>query len=211
MESINVFIEIKGGEYIKAGNLINTGLDLLFEYDDAYNLHGLSLILPVKEKLFEGTEARIFFENLLPEGEQRKIISRATKISSENVFGLLKRFGGECAGAIVITSDPDLEGTDNNYKFLNNKDILQLIEKLNQTSPAEDDNMYRLSLAGAQAKTSIKIENEKLYLPLGNSPSTHIIKPFSPKFEGLPANELFFVLNWQKRADFLSAIPRLGK
>ncbi len=49
MESINVFIEIKG-EYIKAGNLINTGLDLLFEYDDAYNLHGLSLILPVKEK-----------------------------------------------------------------------------------------------------------------------------------------------------------------
>ncbi len=56
MESINVFIEIKGGEYIKAGNLINTGLDLLFEYDDAYNLHGLSLILPVKEKLFEGTE-----------------------------------------------------------------------------------------------------------------------------------------------------------
>jgi serine/threonine-protein kinase HipA len=190
MESINVFIEVKG-DYIKAGNLINTGVDMLFEYDEAYSLNGLSLILPVKEKLFEGTEARIFFENLLPEGEQRKIISRATKISSENVFGLLKRFGGECAGAIVITADSDLQNTDNKYELLNEKDILTLIEKLDQTSPAEDNDMYRLSLAGAQAKTSIKIENEKLYLPLGNSSSTHIVKPFSPKFESLPANELF--------------------
>jgi serine/threonine-protein kinase HipA len=190
MESINVFIEVKG-EYIKAGNLINTGFDMLFEYDEAYSLNGLSFILPVKEKLFEGTEARIFFENLLPEGEQRKIISRATKISSENVFGLLKRFGGECAGAIIIAADSDLQGTDNKYELLNEKDILQLIKKLDQTSPAEDNDMYRLSLAGAQAKTSIKIENEKLYLPLGNSPSTHIVKPFSPTFEGLPANELF--------------------
>ncbi|PLX69987.1 MAG: hypothetical protein C0603_03355 [Denitrovibrio sp.] len=190
MESINVFIEVKG-EYLKAGNLINTGVDMLFEYDEAYSLNGLSLILPIKEKLFEGTEARIFFENLLPEGEQRKIISRATKISSENTFGLLKRFGGECAGAIVITSDSNLQGTDSKYKLLNDNDILRLIEKLDQTSPVEDNDMYRLSLAGAQAKTSIKIENEKLYLPLGNSPSTHIIKPFTPNFEGLPANELF--------------------
>jgi serine/threonine-protein kinase HipA len=190
MESINVFIEVKG-EYVKAGNLINTGVDMLFEYDEAYNLNGLSLILPVKEKLFEGTEARIFFENLLPEGEQRKIISRATKISSENVFGLLKRFGGECAGAIVITADSNPQVADNEYKLLSEKDIFYLIEKLDQTSPAEENDMYRLSLAGAQAKTSIKIEKEKLYLPFGNSPSTHIIKPFSPNYEGLPANELF--------------------
>ncbi len=190
MESINVFIEVKG-QYIKAGNLISTGIDLLFEYDDEYNLNGLSLTLPVKEKLFEGTEARIFFENLLPEGEQRKIISRATKISSENVFGLLKRFGGECAGAVVITSDSNLQSTDDNYELLNDNDVLTLIEKLDTTSPAEDNDMYRLSLAGAQAKTSVKIENDKIYIPYGNSPSTHIIKPFSKTFSGLPANELF--------------------
>ncbi|MGE4268195.1 MAG: type II toxin-antitoxin system HipA family toxin [Deferribacterales bacterium] len=190
MESVNVFIEVKG-EYIKAGNLISTGVDMLFEYDEKYSLNGLSLILPVEERLFEGTEARIFFENLLPEGEQRQIISRATKISSENVFGLLKRFGGECAGAVVITQEDDLSGTDNKYKLLKKDDILSLIEKLDQTTPAEDNDMYRLSLAGAQAKTSVKIENDKIYLPYGNSPSTHIIKPFNRLFSGLPANELF--------------------
>ncbi len=190
MESVNVFIEVKG-EYIKAGNLINTGVDMLFEYDEAYSLNGLSLILPVEERLFEGTEARVFFENLLPEGEQRQIISRAAKISSENVFGLLKRFGGECAGAVVITQEDDLNGTGYKYKLLKKDDLLILIEKLDQTTPAEDNDMYRMSLAGAQAKTSVKIENDKIYLPYGNSPSTHIIKPFSRLFSGLPANELF--------------------
>jgi len=40
---------------------------MLFEYDEAYSLTGLSLILTIKEKLFEVTESRIFFENFLPE------------------------------------------------------------------------------------------------------------------------------------------------
>lgn len=38
-----------------------------------------------------------FFENLLPEGEQRRLISLREQLTS--VFGLLSRVGGESAGA----------------------------------------------------------------------------------------------------------------
>jgi serine/threonine-protein kinase HipA len=41
-----------------------------------------------------------FFENLLPEGEQRKLISMREQVTS--VFGLLSRVGGESAGAYTL-------------------------------------------------------------------------------------------------------------
>ncbi len=49
----------------------------------------------------------------------------------------------------------------------------------------------RLSLAGAQNKLAIHIDDKGISLPLQNSPSTHILKPTIPRFEGMVANEVF--------------------
>jgi serine/threonine-protein kinase HipA len=49
----------------------------------------------------------------------------------------------------------------------------------------------RLSLAGAQNKLPVYMEGDKVFIAGGNSPSTHIIKPPIPGFEGTVENEAF--------------------
>jgi len=44
-----------------------------------------------------------FFENLLPEGDQRKLISMRHHVSS--IFGLLLEVGGDTAGSFVLLPD----------------------------------------------------------------------------------------------------------
>lgn len=71
---------------VKAGNLVSTGHEILFEYDDGYRLKGISLSMPSGGKLYENDEAHIFFENLLQEACQREIIARAGRLSTANVY-----------------------------------------------------------------------------------------------------------------------------
>ena len=49
----------------------------------------------------------------------------------------------------------------------------------------------RLSLAGAQDKLPVLFRSGRFALPLGNTPSTHILKPEAEHFPGLAANELY--------------------
>jgi serine/threonine-protein kinase HipA len=49
----------------------------------------------------------------------------------------------------------------------------------------------RLSLAGAQDKVAVRVENGEICLPLGNAPSTHILKPGVDRFDGVVHNEAF--------------------
>lgn len=49
----------------------------------------------------------------------------------------------------------------------------------------------RLSLAGAQGKLPLVVREGRVFLPLDDTPSTHILKPEPERFPGLVANELF--------------------
>src|SRR5258708_18117762 len=49
----------------------------------------------------------------------------------------------------------------------------------------------RLSLAGAQDKLPVKVEDGRLLLPEGASPSTHILKFANRDYKHLAENELF--------------------
>jgi serine/threonine-protein kinase HipA len=49
----------------------------------------------------------------------------------------------------------------------------------------------RLSLAGAQDKLPVVVRGDRMALPLGNTASTHILKPEPDRLPGLAANELF--------------------
>ena len=43
-----------------------------------------------------------YFDNLLPEAEQRAILSKEAKIDREDAFGLLQYLGAESAGSLVL-------------------------------------------------------------------------------------------------------------
>ena len=124
-----------------------------------------------------------FFENLLPEGDQRKVISMREKVST--VFGLLARVGGESAGAFVLV--PEGEALQNPiYQHLT-WDQVDLLIHADSAQSSEREQIEReaaamptprMSLSGAQFKLLLYVdEHGQPARPMGNAPSTHILKP----------------------------------
>jgi serine/threonine-protein kinase HipA len=62
----------------------------------------ISLSLPLQPGPYLDDRARPFFANLLPEGENRRLIARQFHLSEQNDYSLLEKIGGEGAGAVSI-------------------------------------------------------------------------------------------------------------
>ena len=118
---------------------------------------------------------RAFFENLLPEGELRHYIAERKKAST--LFSMLLEVAGDTAGGFVIlpagqTPQPAT------YQASTWKAIAAKLGKKSASAIDIKGSNARISLAGAQDKTSIAIFDDGVpRLPLGTSPSTHILKP----------------------------------
>jgi len=167
----------------------------VFQYDrswlEAENALPLSLALQPREEPYRDDEARPFFANLLPEAGIRRTITRRLGISEENDFALLEAIGGECAGAVtVLPSGTELPATGN-YQALTDEALIDLVGSLPKRPFLAGEEGVRLSLAGAQNKLPIYLEGERICLPLGANPSSHILKPNIPDHEDTVINEAF--------------------
>lgn len=160
----------------------------------------LSKMLPLTTEPFEGNHARPFFAGILPEQEPRSRIAEILGISVENDFELLRRIGGECAGAVSLLPEGQKPSVaDHDVRPLNEDELIAIVQALPRRPLLADDRELRLSLAGAQDKLPVVIDGDTIGLPLGNTPSTHIIKPEPNRFPGLVANE-YFCMNLARRA-----------
>ena len=116
-----------------------------------------------------------FFENLLPEGELRHYLSQQRKAST--LFSLLFEVAGDTAGGFVIVPGGQAPQPAT-YQATSWQAMAAIIGR--KTASAIDIQAAdaRVSLAGAQDKTSIAIFDDGVpRLPKGTSPSTHILKP----------------------------------
>ena len=124
-----------------------------------------------------------FFENLLPEGEQRTVIGLREQVST--VFGMLARIGGESAGAYTLlpegeTPQPPVYQslTWEQVKVLLHADGAQSAEREAIEQAVKDMPKPRMSMSGAQFKILLCLDEQGVpSRPLGNAPSTHILKP----------------------------------
>ena len=120
-----------------------------------------------------------FFANLLPEGNARTQLARRFGISVGNDFALLEAIGGDCAGAISLLHPdaPALETALDDVRWLDEHALAKAIEALPQRPLMTDpDEGIRLSLAGAQDKLPVVVRGDRIGVPIGRTPSTHIIK-----------------------------------
>ncbi|MBW2740779.1 MAG: type II toxin-antitoxin system HipA family toxin [Deltaproteobacteria bacterium] len=153
----------------------------------------LSRSLPLQSEAFSGKKARPFFAGILPEERPREKIAEILGISDTNDFAMLERIGGECAGAVsllpegVAPTDPK----NTRHRELTEPELRQLIAELPSRPLMVGTDGLRLSLAGAQDKLPVIVHNNGICLPLGGTPSTHILKPEPDRFPGLAANEIF--------------------
>lgn len=173
---------------------------LSFQYDKTWlsfkDRFPLSLALKLEDKVHGHLETKSFFENLLPEGEIKDLLEAHGKSSIKSEFGFLQEFGGDCAGAFkVMPEKVKISKTKIPRKVLTLDVIYKyLSEKKSLTDVILNKEGGKFSLAGAQDKFAVIYEENKIFLPLDGSPTTHIIKPHVRYFNSThdtPYNEYF--------------------
>ena len=147
----------------------------------------LSLRFPLTPDLkpYTGVEVRNYFENLLPDTTAiRERLARRFKTGSIDAFPLLAKLGRDCVGALQIV--PEDEAPPNVQVIscdpLTDAEIAahlrETVTALSGVFPrsGDTDEVFRISLAGAQEKTALLWHQEKWNLPIGATPTTHILK-----------------------------------
>lgn len=176
---------------LDASNLLH------FEYSDAWNARAaafpISISLPL-DGSFDISASHHFFVNLLPEANVRQQICKSLGISLGNDFELLKAIGGDCAGALRITTTETAEDTSGqqSYEPIAEADLAAWsVGTPDAFSAITGHNEVRLSLAGAQDKLPVHLDDDTVLVPVGNAPSTYLLKFASPFYSHLPENETF--------------------
>ena len=144
----------------------------------------LSLSLPITSSLeISGPVVAHYFDNLLPDNDKiRERIARRHRTKSTEVFDLLQAVGRDCVGAVQLLP----EGTEPrgwnevSGEPLDEPQVAQLLRATPSEAVlgqrAQDDELFRISLAGAQEKTALLWTNGRWHRPLGATPTTHILK-----------------------------------
>ena len=177
------------GEFVGTWRLGSGGEDLL-EYDQDWKTAAqgrpLSLSLPFIPGTapHRGEMVRAYFDNLLPDSQD--IRARAASrfhARSTDAFDLLAQIGRDCVGALQILPDGTAPGDVRIVEAtpLAEHDIAAILRGT-VAAPAlsgaatQDDDDFRLSIAGAQEKTALLNVDGQWCRPHGATPTTHILK-----------------------------------
>lgn len=167
---------------------------MTFAYASADPALALSMSIPPRYERYPDAECRPFFAGLLPEGAALDAAASARRIPVYDTFGLLAAFGGDCAGAVRLLPPGTPPEINQDYEPRDAEAFARLVAEIGGNPNFASDRRVRLSVAGAQAKTAVRLHDDQVFVPLNGSPSTHIIKVGSSSFPNLPENEAFCML-----------------
>jgi serine/threonine-protein kinase HipA len=143
----------------------------------------LSPHLPLtEESLLDGATRRPvqwYFDNLLPEEGQRLLLAGDAKLAAADAFGLLAWYGAESAGSVTLLPLDAAPQTAEPLRPLPDDALDNRIRQLPK-APLTHAAIKRMSLAGAQHKLAVVLQDGALFEPAGATPSTHILKPDHP-------------------------------
>ncbi|MEX8194192.1 type II toxin-antitoxin system HipA family toxin [Comamonas guangdongensis] len=165
----------------------------------------LSQSLPLQAEPFDDHQTRPFFAGLLPEGQMRRLIAQQFQVSGQNDFALLDHIGGECAGAVTFLEpgqalpQGNVTGAAGDVEWLSDEKLLALLDELPRRPMLAGADGLRLSLAGAQDKLPVVVDESipgavRIGLPRNGAPSSHILKPAIHAVADSVANEGFCML-----------------
>lgn len=163
----------------------------------------LSPHLPLtSEPLLDGASRRPvqwYFDNLLPEEGQRILLAGDAGLDAADAFGLLAWYGAESAGSVTLLSPDAAPQAAQPLRPLPDDVLDGRIQRLPK-APLTHAAIKRMSLAGAQHKLALVLQDDALFEPAGATPSTHILKPDHPD-EDYPHSAIneWFVMRLAKR------------
>ena len=198
MKKLSVQLEINGAS-IHVGDIVgNNSKDSYFTYAEEYidNIESrpISISLPFEKRTFDAKSTRNFFEGLLPEGFTRRCVAEWMHADEEDYLSILAGLGNECLGAIQIL-DEDAERITPEYRKLSEEEVRNLARE-GATESAQLVTKSHLSLTGASGKVGLYYDEKERqwYLPIGEAPSTHIVKQSHVRLKRIVANEQLCLL-----------------
>jgi serine/threonine-protein kinase HipA len=122
-----------------------------------------------------------FFENVRPEGPALARMADLAGVRPADTYGILKAFGRDCAGAIMVLPEGERPGGSDvsEYTPMTPGVLRRLIGALD-VAPlgVAPERGFRPSLAGFQRKALLgRAADGTWQLPSGDAPSTWILKP----------------------------------
>ncbi|NJS37267.1 MAG: hypothetical protein HC765_14060 [Brachymonas sp.] len=166
------------------------------DWGQSPQVYAFSPHLPIKQ-ITQGAAVKHFFSNLLPEGRPLEALSSAHQVSQYDVFGILRKVGRDCAGALVIT---DEDASPPEAKIFTKQDYeavsrAELHERIVDSRAQDVPLMFwrgkrRMSLPGVQNKLGVYMAQDGgLWLPKDGAPTSHILKVGNARFPDIAANE----------------------
>jgi serine/threonine-protein kinase HipA len=195
----NELVALLGG--VEVGRVHRDGKGrLTFVYDEAWrqapNAYPLSLSMPLAAREHKPAPVEAFLWGLLPDNELvLRRWGQRFQVSARSAFALMSHVGEDCAGAVQLVTPARLEavqsGSQDQVEWLDEQNIAERLRGLRA-----DHGAWRLpgdtgqfSLAGAQPKTALLLEDGRWGIPSGRIPTTHILKPPTGQFDGHAENE----------------------
>ena len=167
----------------RLGTLSRTSSGLVLAYDPEWlaweGATPVSLSLPLVETGHRGERVLRFLDNLLPDSEGvRARLAARVDAPDTHPFTLLARLGRCSAGALTFVPDGEDPGPGGAMRGapIGDEEIARLVAQLDRR-PLGVGRRFRVSLAGAQRKTALLRADGAWQLPLGFTPTTHILKP----------------------------------
>jgi serine/threonine-protein kinase HipA len=158
----------------------------VFRYDAAWvqapQARALSLSLPITADLeHRGDRVTHYFDNLLPDSaEIRRRLRSRFRARSAAAFDLLAAIGRDCVGAVqLLPPGVEPEGWNRvDSEPLDEADVARQLVAVtsNASLGGSDDEVFRISIAGAQEKTALLKIGDAWHRPHGATPTTHILK-----------------------------------
>jgi serine/threonine-protein kinase HipA len=156
-----------------------------FAYDPAWlgweHALPVSMSLPLRETRYTGAPVAAFFENLLPDSPPiRSRVAERVGAAGSDAYSLLSKIGRDCVGALQFV--PDGEEAPAHEKMqgiaLSDAEIEGLLSNLARAPLGlNEEDEFRISVAGAQEKTALLWHEGRWKKPIGTTPTTHIFKP----------------------------------
>lgn len=193
MRKLFVNIEICGKATFAGIIKGNDSSDAVFAYAKEYlenpDARPISISLPLQQEEFSPVATRNYFEGLLPEGFLKMTVAQRMRADESDYLSILAGLGRECLGAITVYDEEDADVTPS-YEHLSMEQIREIARE-GATWSVQLVTKAHLSLAGASGKVGLYYDDDNMcwYLPMGNAPSTHIVKQSHVRLDSIVTNE----------------------
>jgi serine/threonine-protein kinase HipA len=160
-------------------------MELLYdrEWTETEDARPLSLSLPINLDgvALRGPAVEAYFDNLLPDSESiRRRVQARFRTASTSAFDLLTAIGRDCIGAVQLLPEDEAPTGVRRIEVEPLTDAAIEAHLRATTSPpvpgGDDDDAFRISVAGAQEKSAFTFHEGRFCRPHGATPTTHIFK-----------------------------------